>query len=438
MTVRLASGALFLCSLPAAAPAQVARPETAPVPTPSASRRDAATLTVSTTVSAGSSSVGRSSPSDAQTSDTRLNSDLQASFNYGSAPGGLFSWQLSAGTGARRQKAVDRFVVLGHTAGGGVGFSLGKRTSVQLSQSVGYVPSYYLAAGPSVEAFENVGQLPAAAVDFSLASRPAYVSGSGVSVTERLSARSSVSATYGLNRTDYVDPEDPSLKGWNAGARYQYQIVESLGVHVGYGRRSGEYSNNSVADRSFLDDVDIGVDFNRPFSIPFARRTTLRFSTGSTISQAGRQPRRYGMTGNASLNQAFGRSGTASLSFNRGVSLVQGFMEPVFADSLTLAAGGRLRNRLDLRISAALALGNVGANADQSKYRNYTGSGRLTFKLTSRSSLFATYLYSRHDIGAGVERIATLPGAQAQQSGRVGFSMRVPVIQQWVRPREGN
>lgn len=142
------------------------------------------------------------------------------------------------------------------------------------------------------------------------------------------------------------------------------------------------------------------------------------------------------MTGVASLNQAFGRTGNASLSFNRGVNLVQGFMEPVFTDSLSLAVGGRLTDRLNLQVSSAMAFGNVGARTAQTKYRNFTGSSRLNFGLTSRSSMFAEYLYSRHDIGAAVERIATLPRAQARQSGRVGFSMRVPVIRQWVHSRE--
>lgn len=438
VTVRLASAALVVCGFPAAAHGQVAQPQIPPVAAPPASRRDAASLAVSATVSTDGSHSGGSAPSEARTSDSQLDSDIRASFKTDSTPGGLFSWQLSAGTGARRQATRRELLILGHTVGGGVGFSLGKRARVQLSQSLGYVPSYYLVPGPSIETFENVGQLPDAAVDFSLAKRAAYTAGSNVSVTEQLSVRSSATVTYGLHRTDYVNSEDPSLEGWNAAARYSYNIVESLGVRVGYGRRSGQYSNSSMTNRSFLDDLDVGVDFNRPFSIPFARRTTLRFSTGSTITQAGRQPRRYVMTGVASLNQALGRTGNASLSFNRGVNLVPGFTEPVFSDSVTLAVGGRLTKRLSLNASTALAMGNVGASTDQTRYRNYTGSSRLNIGLTSRSSMFAEYLYSRHDIGSAIERIATLPREQARQTGRVGFTVRVPVIQQWVHPQERN
>ena len=58
--------------------------------------------------------------------------------------------------------------------------------------------------------------------------RPAYRSNAGVSLTRQFSARSSLVVTYSLDRTDFVNAADPSLRNWSGLARYTCELSLAL------------------------------------------------------------------------------------------------------------------------------------------------------------------------------------------------------------------
>lgn len=446
VALRFVLAALLLCGLaPAVAVAQ-AGPESAAAPSASAvpTRRDAALLTLSTTVATNGSRVGGVASREPREGGADSNSDFQAAFKYDSTPGGKVSWKLGAGTAGRRRQSPGEFLWLGHNVGGDVGFSLGKKTSVRANQTFGYVPSYSLVPSaadtviPSAtDALDTLGQVPASAVDYSLAKRPAYVSSSSVSLARSLSSRSEVNLGYALQRTTFASDADPSLKSWNANARYKYRIAKFLGLRAGYGRRSGRYSSATDANAVNIDDLDLGVDFNQALSFSVTKRTTLAFRTGSSLTTVPNRPRRFVATANANLDRAIGRTGQVGVEYNRGVTLLQGFAAPVFSDSVGASGQGRLTRRLNLRVSAVCLLGNVGASGIQNRYRSYTGSSLLTYSFSQRIGFNAQYLYYKYGIGDAVREIGAVPPAQARHTGRVGLTVAVPVIRQWVIPREG-
>lgn len=441
--------ALLVCGLvPAVASAQTAAPAQGQQPVaaprrPAARQRDAASLTMSTSVSADSDGNRASSAFNGGNGGVNLSSDLQTSFKYDSTPGSALSWRIGAGSAGRQQQNADGFMFLGSNLGAGLGFTLGRKTRVEASGSFGYVPSYSLVASPSdflndlnaAADLETLGQVPRAAVDYSLGRRPAYNSGASVSLSRQLGARGSLSMSYSLQRTEFSNAEDPSLRSWSAGARYRYKLWKNIGLRLGYGRRIARYRLATGPSDVAIDDMDAGLDYSRPLRL--SRNTTLSFSTGSTLTR-NTGPVRVNVTGSAHLDHSVGRTGRLSLSYDRGARLMQGFTQPVFSDSVRAGASVKLASRFSLSASAEGTNGKVGASSDQNHFRNYTGSTRLSVSVTKRSGLYAEYLYYRHDLGPMVDAVGTPPGAHGRQTGRVGFTLLVPVIREWVVGRGGD
>ena len=96
-------------------------------------------------------------------------------------------------------------------------------------------------------------------------------------LTQSLSTRSSLSFTYGLERTDVT------IGNFNlpiSGSAASLPITRrDLVLHVGYTLREGNYIGTGSAIRG--NDLDLGVDYRRALS--FSRRTTVSFTTGSAL-----------------------------------------------------------------------------------------------------------------------------------------------------------
>lgn len=440
--------ALLVCGLvPAVASAQTAAPaqgqqQVAAPRRPAARQREAASLAISSSVSADSDGRG-GSRTPAGGNGANLSSDLRTSFKWDSTPGSALSWQVGAGSAVRNQPNSDGFMFMGANAGTGIGFALGRRTHVQASGSFGYVPTYSLVMTPNdflysvnvAANLETLGQVSREALDYSVVRNPAYSSGANVSLSRQLGSRSSLSVSYNLQRTDFSTAADPSMRSWSAGAHYGYKLGRYMGLRLGYGRRRAQYMRIGGPANAGINDIDAGVDYARPLAL--SRRTSISFSTGSSLT-SNDATRSIALTGSAHLDHSIGRTGHLTLAYDRGAHLMQGFTRPVFADSISAGASVRLAPRFSLQASVSGANGNVGASSAQNSYRNYTGSARFTTNVTRRAGVYAEYLYYRHHLGAMVDVVGTPSGAHGRQTGRVGFTLLVPVIREWVVGRGGN
>ena len=409
-----------------------------PTPTQSKSvppaRRDVSTLTMTTSVATDDNGPASTSVlTDPQNRGVQFHSDLQAGVNYVSQPGRKLTWEVDASSAVRRQTQVNQFVLLGDSGGGSLMFSPGKRTQVSVTQSVGYIPSYTFAATPSAVQ-SDAGGLPASVLDYSLAKRPAYTFATNLMLTRQLGARSAVVFSSSLQGTEFVNHVDPSLKDWNGSARYTYQFSKYAGLRLGYGRRSGQYSQTAGTSKVQLDNLDLGIDYHRPLS--FSRTTTVTFGSGSTGTLSGQQ-RHFDVTLTANLDQAIGRTGHLTLAYDRSAQLVQGFTQPVFADTVTASAGARIGARVNVSVLAAAGNGFVGAHVALNSYRTYTASTSVSLAVSSNTSVSGEYLFYEHALGNGVERIASVPNAQRRQTARVGLNWRLPLLREWIRGSGG-
>src|SRR6185503_13127300 len=136
-------------------------------------------------------------------------------------------------------------------------------------------------------------------------------------------------------------------------------------------------------------------------ALAFSRRTTFRFSTGSTLmtrgptaSQVVEGRRDFRLTGSASLNYQIGRSWSARLLYRRGWNYVDGLTDPLFEDAATAGVGGQISRRITAGVTASYMHGKMGFS-DQ-RYDSFNGSSVVRVALSRLASAYAQYVYYRY------------------------------------------
>jgi hypothetical protein len=374
--------------------------------------------------------------------------------------------QFFAQGGVQHYPSLGEWLSSGNTVGGRGTFQLGTRMAVTLSGSEGYLPNY------SFDFLPGVAQAPGqsfSSTDLAVDRRPAYTSLLSAGVTERFgtkstlavlygisranfintsdpsfayssasatwtqqfSARSSAVLGYSLQRTDFANASDPSLDATTGSVRFVYRLSKYAGVHAGYARRLGEYNLLTGAQSNNIEDIDVGVDYNRPLTM--SRKTILTMSSGSSVYTSYGE-RRLAMTGGANLDRTFGRSGRLSLSYRRAAGFIQGFVQPVLSDTAAAQTSARLGTRIQLASSLSYVVGDTNVERADQGYRAWNGSGRFSVVLAPRTTLNLDYLYYQYRVGEEFQLLRTTPGRQARQLLRLSMSFGLPIVQARVKP----
>jgi hypothetical protein len=362
-------------------------------------------------------------------------------------------WAISASTGVRHYASLHEFIPSGQTVGASLSFPLGGRTTVSIDEAAAYSPTYSLApflggAGPLGAAQGQFGGAPGqlgldvspAGLDYGVARSPNFYTSTSLSITRALTARGSVTASYALNRMAFTSSNEaePDLSSSNATARFNYRLTRDVSVHAGYGRRLGRYDLVSGQENARVEDYDFGVDYSRALSLRPSRRTTVGFSTGSSIYRDF-DGRHYSVTGSANLARRFGRGHELALTYSRGLGFVQGLLTPVFTDTVSATTVSTLSRRLRLASSMGYVFGNVINNIEsatrQDNYGAWVGTGQFAVMLTQRTWLETGYTYYQHNIGDAVQLLGNLPSRQHRQMLYVGLTVGVPLLTERSRTR---
>ena len=253
----------------------------------------------------------------------------------------------------------------------------------------------------------------------------------GVDYAHRISRRTTFSAAY-----DYQARTGSGVTG-----RYERQSVrgrltrdvgKGLAVYAGYGYSEARYGEPS---RPLIHhDIDLGVSYNRALSLSLSRRTLISFSTGTAAYRQGVNAKlRYNATGTARLSHEMGRTWNASLAYNRGLSFVETWQEPVFADSLMAGMAGGLGRRTQLQF-AARALRGGGSSGRYGDAESVSGSGGLTVALSRHVNTGLTYVYYRHRFVGTLALAEGFPSDFEGQSIRATVTVWAPLFQRARRP----
>ena len=295
---------------------------------------------------------------------------------------------------------------------------------VDMSQGVGYTPYYQFDVFPTLS-LETAQAPKGPSSDYAIWKQPAYTYTSGIQFLQQFSARSSLRLEY-ARRSVLVSGHASDLLTQNAGIRFTHHFTRYAGFHAGIGSGVAQFGPASgVINRIRTHDIDIGLDYDRPIS--FSRRTTLSFSSGSSlIPQGGRMY--YHLTGNASLKHEIARTWGASLQYARELQFVEAFPQPLFSDSITAGVKGSPSRRVDIAFSGSYSAGQIGVSAAGGTLDTYTSSAHIGISVNRHFAWYSEYLYYHYRLGQLTSAATALPGQLDRQTARVGLKLWFPLL----------
>jgi hypothetical protein len=361
-----------------------------------------------------------------------------ANSTYGGLSAGLqyslgrsrVSFGASASGSVRYYPPLEPQFVDNYAGAVGMSARLTKRTSISVSESVSYQPYYVFNPFPVV--FNpDLGAAPDVSVDFASSRETSINLISNVGLSHTLGARTSLSANYGYQRYDFSSAGTTDFDSQFASVTLSHGMTKNLSVRAGYGYGSSIYADGAGGQsRAQNHNIDAGVDYNRALSL--SRRTTLAFSTGSSIL-VWQSETRYNITGSASLNREIGRTWNAGASYVRGVTYEASFQQPLMSDAFSVGVNGALNRRTQFVSSASYANGGLllGNGGD---YDTYIATAGLTFALSRYLGLQAGYFFYHYKFDENIIRPPGTPQELNRQGVHVNLSTWLPLYQRVRRP----
>ena len=361
--------------------------------------------------------------------------------SYSKQAGRRFGLNASISTATRYYPDLDDLSGGAYQGNVNASYLLNRRTTLVLSQGISYAPFYSIGVFPTIDA-PAAGDIAAADLKLALIKEPSWQYATTAAVQRQLGRKSTLHVFYERGQSDFTSnhtqsaqtPTVPTSPGvtpttpitpapttsvnnldfvtQGGGFKFLRRMTRYASLRLGYTYRQSDYAVGT--DRNLKShDIDVGVDYARSLSL--SRRAVLAFGTGSSVIQTA--DRTYAqVNGQVQLNVALSRKWDYGLAYNRGLSYVNGFPEPVFADSLSTRLQGTLTRRLSVAASAAFSTGQQAVVADQDRFSTYTASAMTQFALSRFVAAQAEYYYYYYDFG----RVALSPLGVVSKLGRHG------------------
>jgi hypothetical protein len=213
--------------------------------------------------------------------------------------------------------------------------------------------------------------------------------------------------------------------------RWERQLNRSFGLHAGYAREEFTHSVAPAAG-NVHEYIDIGVDFADRLAV--ARRTSLSFTTQTSVIKKPVTGRSYRLNGSASLMRLFGRTGSMSLGVSRNTEFVPGFIEPLFSSGAYASISGMPSRRTEWDTTLSAGRGRFGY-AESGDFASAQLASRFNVAVTPRLGVFLQYAAYYYDVPRGQ---ATFPllGQVSRQALSAGISTWLPLIHRLRAPRD--
>lgn len=212
---------------------------------------------------------------------------------------------------------------------------------------------------------------------------------------------------------------------------YSHNLTRKLVFHVGYGVQEARYANGQTPFVNHL--LDIGVGYGDGVTLHFARYYTLSMNAGvgvaknddpALVLKTGKNTNFF-VTGAATLSRSLGRTWGTSVGYNRGMSYIVGFAEPMITDTASTGIGGPIGERVFVSAGAGASRGTFAFSGGI--LTTYTGSARLSYALFRYMSMFAQASYYRYKIPPEQAVLGLVPELD-RRSVMVGLSTWVPLL----------
>ncbi|MCU1385650.1 MAG: hypothetical protein JWL71_4347 [Acidobacteria bacterium] len=266
--------------------------------------------------------------------------------------------------------------------------------------------------------------------DIGFATEATYVgyASTGVSITDRFTKRSRISAEVRLDETEVFG--QARIENRLARAEIVHNLTRKFAVRVGYGLQDTRYIAGSVPGTEAQNHLfDLGLDYGDGGSISFARYYTLTFTTGLSALRHGGDMF-FRVDGGVTLARRMGRTWMASIGAMRGTSYIVGFSDPIFSDSANATVGGQLGRRLNFTTGLTYLRGQNAFALPGPSLVTKNASARLTAGLTQHIGLYGQYSFYQYDVPEGFFSTVAFPPHQNRRSASIGLTFWAPLINQ--------
>ncbi len=370
---------------------------------------------------------------DTDLTGTAPNNETAASAPYVGARASLayqvrtekIGFSAFGGADSRRYRTDDPFTAGSYDGGTVFTADLTSRLKVGASAAGAYSPRFVFSLLPVAgEIAPDVAPPP---LDYGISSQRMVSYAVASNATLRVSRRSTLYATVSGGAQDFLD-DNYDTNSRSYGGRYSYSVTRYTSLRVGYLSQNTDYLSFGTAPQyTFAQRLfDVGVNYSRPLSI--SRRTTVSFGTGTSAIDDGRDTF-YAITGNATLVHQIGRAWDTSVAYARGLTVIAGFAEPFFADSVNATLKGRFTNRITMLTSAGFSNGAVGLGARSNNYNSLQASSRLEMAFDrGRMGVYGNYFFYGYKFGEIPLSVAAIPRRMNRHGVRAGLVFRFPLL----------
>lgn len=222
-----------------------------------------------------------------------------------------------------------------------------------------------------------------------------------VTVTRVLGRRSTAAFAYTYSAAALADGANASMQ--MALLRFTRQVSKFAAFRAGYGAGYGQAGSVSRHETALRHDIDLGMQYERP--LPFAGRTVVGMSTGTSVFRDGASQRLRLMV-EGRLAHTFSDRWSARVDYSRPIRYLAGVADPVLSDTIAGSIGGRMTRSTEMALIAGYSRGGVGF---ESRGQDFT-SRTLTAQLRARvargwwfeaQAFTAAYSFSSADALAG-------------------------------------
>ena len=339
-------------------------------------------------------------------------------------------------------------------ANASVSFDLSPRTTLRVGQQATFATEYRVAYQQGV-----LSDVPLAngesGFDNSLERDPSVYLTTDVDYSYEVSQKSTLSLFYAYRTRKFLRGGSPraGLNDQGAGARFQRMLTRYAGLRLGYTYRrarvdaTGDEEGESEAGSFGFHDIDAGITYARSLSL--SRKTTLSFSTGSTVAASASggeddplvpdeddpgifENPRFFLVGTAALSRELGRSWAARAAYARTLNYSEGFRTPSLLDTASVSIGGLMTRRLDFTAGAFYSTAAVGLG--DRNYSSWVASTQLRAAITRNLAAYVTYYRFNYRFDDGIEIPGSLLRRVDRQGIRFGLTTWVPLWSTRGRP----
>ena len=245
-----------------------------------------------------------------------------------------------------------------------------------------------------------------------------------VGVSYQYAKSSTLSASTARSETWFPSSPNSRVTMSRYEGLWTRRLNRDFGIRLGYGRQDVQHDRAGVGN--YVDQhIEAGVDFNRALTI--LPRTTLAFTTYSSILRQPDRTTRYRLNGEFLLTRRFQRTWKLEFNGKRATDFMAGFVDPLLADSLSLTMSGLVSKRVELAMMLEGRHGEFGFDGELGRFTMAGSIAKVNFAITRHVGIYSRYGFYHHEAPVHASSLATI-GTLSRQSFTAGISAWLPVF----------